>query len=283
MATPTTNRKARRLDAGPDNPEIAVNAALDNFDRRDSKASISVTTTNITMDEADQLCGTWEISGLTAARSLLIDATAGSSHQIFVYNNSSYALTVKTTTAGSNRTVIIVAGLAGWIRHDNTHVDPASPQFAPTTAALSLSQLVIPAVRVYHSANQVITNNTFAALAFNTERFDTDVIHDTSTNNSRLTCKTAGKYQITGHALFAANATGYRQIAIRLGGATYLAAQGIPSIGASDDHNLSVTTLYSLAVNDYVELMAFQTSGAGLNVLASGNFSPEFGMAWVAP
>ena len=51
--------------------------------------------------------------------------------------------------------------------------------------------------RAHHSSNQSITNNTFTVLSLNSERWDTDSIHDNSTNNSRLTCNTAGKYIIT--------------------------------------------------------------------------------------
>src|SRR4051812_3828234 len=110
MATPTTNRKAPNLDAGLDHPEINLNAAHANFDRRDSKAAISVTSADYTMTETEQLAGVWEVSGLTAARALKIDASLGSSHVAVVYNNSSYNLTVQTTTAGTNRTVVILAG-----------------------------------------------------------------------------------------------------------------------------------------------------------------------------
>jgi hypothetical protein len=132
--------------------------------------------------------------------------------------------------------------------------------------------------RVFHNAAQSIANNATAALAFNSERNDTDTIHDTVTNNSRLICKTAGIYQITGQATFAANATGIREVGIRLNGSTFLADSNKNNVGASIDARLSVTTIYNLAVNDYVELIVFQNSGASLNVLSAGNYSPEFMM-----
>ena len=39
-------------------------------------------------------------------------------------------------------------------------------------------------------------------------------------------------------------------------------------------------TLYELAVNDYVELVVYQSSGGALNVVSSGNHSPEFMMVY---
>lgn len=144
-----------------------------------------------------------------------------------------------------------------------------------------------PAVRVTHNANQSITSGVLTALAFNTERFDqagntSDTQHDNVTNNSRLTCRYAGVYQITGLAAFAPNATGIRQIQIRLNATTIIASTDHIAASAGTGSELAVTSLYSLAVNDFVELMALQTSGAGLNVNQANNYTPEFMMVRVA-
>jgi hypothetical protein len=161
-----------------------------------------------------------------------------------------------------------------------------------TTTRLNASELGIrdahfqPCVRVFHNANQSIATATDTALAFNSERFDqagnaADTMHDNVTNNSRLTCRYAGVYQVTGMAGWAANATGIRQLSIRhsVGPTKYSLVEDIPS--ASSGTYRVVTALIALAVNEYVELVAFQSSGAGLNILASGNFSPEFMMVRV--
>lgn len=144
-----------------------------------------------------------------------------------------------------------------------------------------------PAVRVFHSANQTLTTSVEAALAFNSERFDTAAgaaatHHDTATNNSRLTVLYAGKYLVSGTVRFAANATGARQVRVRLNGATFIAAVQIPTSSAGSTTTLNVTALYDMAVNDYVELMAFQTSGGDLAAEVQANISPEFMMVRVA-
>jgi hypothetical protein len=153
---------------------------------------------------------------------------------------------------------------------------------AATTKKVQIQNLVkaSPAIwaRVFHSANQSVTSGTPLLLAFNSERADTDVIHDTVTNNSRLTCKTAGVYQINGHARFASNSTGQRMLALKLNGATYLAYQETNALAGSLATILSVGTQYLLAVNDYIELEATQNSGSALNVEVIGNYSPEFSM-----
>lgn len=138
----------------------------------------------------------------------------------------------------------------------------------------------VPACRVYHDVAQSITNASHVTLAFNSERFDTDTIHDTVTNNERLTCKTAGKYLIVVNVLFDANATGTRELALILNGATNIGRQTAPA-SATQPTGVTVATVYDLAVNDYVTVMVYQSSGGALNVDSYGNQSPEFMMVKV--
>jgi hypothetical protein len=140
------------------------------------------------------------------------------------------------------------------------------------------SDLTNIGARVYNSAAISVNNATATALTFNSERYDTDSIHSTSANTSRLTCTRAGKYVIVGHVAFASNATGLRTVSIRLNGsATIIAAQNAVPI-SGDETIFSIATIYDLAVGDYVELYAYQSSGGALNVTAPGPYSPEFAM-----
>ncbi len=131
--------------------------------------------------------------------------------------------------------------------------------------------------RVYHDSNQTLTTATLTILSFNQERYDTDTIHHLSTNNSRLTCKTAGKYIISATALFDGNATGFRQIGIILNGTTLIARCKQVS-GHAATVGWTETAIYDLAINDYVEVQAYQNSGGDLLVVTASNFSPEFMM-----
>lgn len=132
--------------------------------------------------------------------------------------------------------------------------------------------------RVYNSANISVANNSWQALTFDTERWDTDDIHSTTTNTERLTCATAGTYLITGHISFAANVAGNRGAGIRLGGTTYIATHlGLGGF-AVNNTNITIVTMYQLAADEYVELMVYQNSGGALNVELKANHSPEFGM-----
>jgi hypothetical protein len=134
---------------------------------------------------------------------------------------------------------------------------------------------------VTHSVAQSIATNTGTILAFDTERYDTDGMHDIATNNTRLTAKSPGRYLVWGGVGFGTSTTGYRQGHIVKNGSLGLLAMRIASLA---DSYLSIATIATLAVGDYVELQVRQTSGGALDVLKSaGETTPEFGMTRIAP
>jgi hypothetical protein len=131
--------------------------------------------------------------------------------------------------------------------------------------------------RVYNSANETIPTTTWATVTFNSERWDTDNIHDNSTNNSRLTCKTAGIYLIVFCGAFASATSGRLGGEIVLNGTTQIGMMTnlLSSLGQM---RTNITAIYSLNVNDYVEALVLQESGGNLDLVAAANYSPEFMM-----
>lgn len=140
----------------------------------------------------------------------------------------------------------------------------------------------VPAARAYNSANIAISNATNTALTFDSERWDTDTIHSTSSNTGRLTATTAGKYLIVGQVRWPANVTGLRQVWIKLNATTDIAVKRKAQT-ENDLLGMDVTTLYDLDATDYVELYVYQNSGGSLNVEASSAWSPEFMMIRLGP
>jgi hypothetical protein len=137
------------------------------------------------------------------------------------------------------------------------------------------------AARVYNSANISTANGANTALTFNSERFDTDSIHSTSSNTGRLTATIAGKYLITALVRWAANVTGRRTVFLRLNGSTDIAHTAADAATGGINTVQEVSCLYDMAVGDYVEAVVNQNSGGALNVDAASNYSPEFMMARV--
>ena len=169
---------------------------------------------------------------------------------------------VNLTTAAGDIVAFISEGAGNWRE--------LFRRLARSTADIS--------ARVSKSADQSIPNNTATALTFDTEQFDTDAIHDNVTNNSRLTCNTAGKYIIVGSVRWASNAVGTRIAQIRLNGVTLLASLQLDESDAVEITQQVITTIESLAVADYVELLGIQVSGVALDAIGGNRAFTSFSM-----
>lgn len=190
------------------------------------------------------------------------------------------SVTIKSTGANSGNAggTTILAGYRRIVQQDGDSAYPASLLISP-------SGIVLPfglGVRVYNSASLSIPSGSATALTFNSERTDVGGLHDTSSNTDRLTAQADGLYVIWGNAEFAVNGTGVRSLSVRLNaGATSIANQMVVAQGTYNQPVVVSSAPYPLSVGDYVRLFAFQDSGNSLNVLATGNYSPEFGMVKV--
>lgn len=132
------------------------------------------------------------------------------------------------------------------------------------------------------NASQSTSNGVHAAITFEVEDIDRDGGHSTSVNTSRYTSQTAGYYHLAGEITFAANATGWRDIMFQKNGSstTRQSRNGTPAIpGGTADSALNLTGYMFLGVSDYVEILAYQTSGGALNVLVS-NQDSRFEICW---
>ena len=139
--------------------------------------------------------------------------------------------------------------------------------------------------RVYHDADQTVPKEGDLILAFNSERWDTDGIHDPVTNNSRLTCQTAGKYVIAGHAHFEQGGVCARKIKIRLNGGNLIMDQAWDR-NPDGLTRMNCMTVYNLAVGDYVELEVRDgdyVEPGGYRIMALASKSPEFMMHRIGP
>lgn len=137
-----------------------------------------------------------------------------------------------------------------------------------------------PACRVYHNANQSIPTGVLTALAFNSERYDTDTMHSTVTANGRITFKTAGLFMFGANLEWATDSTSFRFAVIRLNGTTVVSnILGPPAAGVATVQAMVGT--YKFAINDYIEVLAQQNSAGAINVSAIANSSPEFWATWI--
>lgn len=133
--------------------------------------------------------------------------------------------------------------------------------------------------RIKRTTAQTIANDTVTAVAFDaTDEYDTDTMHDTVTNNNRITFNTAGKYIVGTSIRWTANATGYRSVLIRINGVTGIVQSRLMAVtDASVATDQNVELIYNFAANDYIEVMVRQLSGGNLDVAAANDVSAR---AW---
>jgi hypothetical protein len=152
---------------------------------------------------------------------------------------------------------------------------PFASECQACTSAQSTQDI---SARVCHTGVLTVADSTNTAVPFDTERWDTDSIHDTVTNNTRLTATTAGKYLIFGHVGWVGTTSGFRQVAIYRNGDP-VAIQNQPATASL----FSISTHHQLSQGDYVELFVLQSSGGPVGI-SDGcppnpqNYTNDFGM-----
>jgi hypothetical protein len=127
----------------------------------------------------------------------------------------------------------------------------------------------------YRAADQTIANDTFTAITWDNEFYDTDTIHSTSTNTSRFTIPAGqgGKYLLTSTIIWANNATGARQYAFYKNGSTLGNAAIFPSSTSASYSGQSGVLVVDLAAADYIEVFGYQNSGGNLALVGSSTSS----------
>ena len=114
----------------------------------------------------------------------------------------------------------------------------------------------IPVCRVIQTGGtSLAATATFYVMDFASEAFDTDTMHDNSTNPSRITFTTAGKYMVGGQVAITTSVTAALQV--RLNGSTIIALhQGAVPTSPSHNGHCSISLLYSFSADDYIEFMS---------------------------
>lgn len=126
-----------------------------------------------------------------------------------------------------------------------------------------------------NNGTQSISSSSTTPVTFNSEDWDTDAIHSTSTTTSRFTVPTgkAGRWQFSWQATFASNATGQR-IGFLRKNASGAGSDSNNVFGSADYRSgtasaktpLRGTSIVNLADGDHIELFVYQDSGSALNI-----------------
>ncbi|MDT0472788.1 hypothetical protein RM863_11690 [Streptomyces sp. DSM 41014] len=130
-----------------------------------------------------------------------------------------------------------------------------------------------PRVNAFSSAATSVASSTSAStlIALESESWDTDSMHSTTTNTSRIYINTTGQYLVSFYARFPSNATGYRLLNLRSnsGGSssegTTISTISVAAVNG-DVTFVSRTFELALTAGDYYELFAQQNSGTALTL-----------------
>lgn len=122
---------------------------------------------------------------------------------------------------------------------------------------------------VSNSASQTIANTTETTMTFDTEQFDTDGIHSTSSNTGRMTIPTGkgGKYLLSGMFNPAANGVNW-EFYVYVNGSYYIT--GFPQTSGAGNARGTAQCILNVVLNlnaaDYVEVKAWQNSGGNSDI-----------------
>lgn len=151
-----------------------------------------------------------------------------------------------------------------------------------TQGVFSWLDLNRPVVQLYQSTTQTIPNNTFTAVTFTSEGIDRRGQHSTTVSTSRVTATAdLGTYFVIGQVVWATAAAGGRRCRFTDSGVTaLLGAAGLYPPAATFGTSIAFGVWQPASSSAYLELEAFQDSGANLDTLISANgFRPSL-MAW---
>ena len=137
----------------------------------------------------------------------------------------------------------------------------------------------VPYCEVEASGTQSISNSTLTYIDFATEIADTDTMHDTVTNNSRITATTAGKYIVTatvpwddlGGAQFRILTRIYKNRTDVVAGVDYV----LPNV-TSQFPSFNVSGMVNLSAGDYVEVAVYHERGSTKDTYNSSGLKPKF-------
>lgn len=167
-------------------------------------------------------------------------------------------------------------GVDKWIED----LDSLKADLAGDTFTGVVNDTAQPRAKVKNGTDQSIADATPTVLAFDAEDFDVGTLHDTVTNNSRITVPTggAGIWLFVANVQFAVFNGTYRQT-VQVGkngtftGTSLVGVdqRTIYSSGQGDEW-VQVVGLYTTADADYFEVRVEQTSGSSLLVKVGSTF-----------
>jgi hypothetical protein len=138
-----------------------------------------------------------------------------------------------------------------------------------------------PRVQCYQGTGVSCTNSTFTLMTFDTDVYDTDVMHDTSSVTSRVVFKTAGTYLIQAYSAFGSVPTAHSINVRKNSGGSNSGGSSLRTHQFGGVQAARLVFDLQFSQDDYIEVFVLQTSGGSLTT-STGNLVTGVTARWVA-
>jgi len=138
--------------------------------------------------------------------------------------------------------------------------------------AMAANPVVAIGTRSYNNANVSIPDASNTLLPMNSTQYDTDDMHDDTTNNNRITFTTAGYYVVNVQLLWASNTTGVRSHNVTLNAGASVCIYNWEAEALA--RYLTFSFQYHFDADDYITMYCYQNSGGSLNLTYEGVVAP---------
>lgn len=122
------------------------------------------------------------------------------------------------------------------------------------------------------------STQSFSSINIDSQVYDSEGGHSTTTNPSRYTVQVPGMYRLVGQSSFGINSSGARAVAVAVNGSQVQQIQAAPP--PANTWAAQVSTERYLNVGDYVEVRTWQNSGSALTTGSSG-LAPSLSVWWI--
>jgi hypothetical protein len=206
---------------------------------------------------------TGDITGVTAGTGISGGGTTGT---VTITNDMATTITAAgdiVVGTGSGTYDNLPIGTTGQVLTADTTVSPYKVKWASASSTPTFK-----GCRAVTTTNQTISNNTWTVLTYNSESYDTDGFHSTSTNTGRLTIPTGltGYYLVITQAVFNTNATGARYSKIQKNGTDISVGRKMGAYSSTVESVLTGSDILYLTAGDYIEHLVYQSSGGNLSM-----------------